>query len=65
MIFFQSAIQVKINYFHDAKNSEIADDSDEIPFFPNSFLKTCVNLTNFTPLIPYDVFGNMWLLSSV
>ena len=53
---FSEWLSNRIKYFHEVKNSEIADDSDEIPFFPNSFQKRVWDLTNFTPLIPYDVF---------
>lgn len=55
-VIFSEWLSKRIDYFHEVKNSEIADDSDEIPFFPNSFQKHVWNLTNFTPLIPYDVF---------
>ena len=42
--------------FYKVKNSELIEDSDEIPCFPNSFQKHCWKLSNFTPLIPYDIF---------
>ena len=34
----------------------LKEDSDEVPYFPNSFQKASWEMSNFTPLIPYDVF---------
>ena len=53
---FSEWLATRINYFHEVKNSEIAEDSDEIPFFPNSFQKRVWDLTNFTPLISNEIF---------
>ena len=53
---FSEWLAKRIDYFHKVKNSEIFEDSDEIPYFPNSFQKRCWDLTNFSPLIPYNAF---------
>jgi hypothetical protein len=53
---FSEWLSKRINYFYKVKNSEIAEDSDEIPYFPNSFQKHCWDLSNYSPLIPYDIF---------
>ena len=53
---FSEWLSKRINYFYKVKNSELIEDSDEIPCFPNSFQKHCWKLSNFTPLIPYDIF---------
>ena len=39
---FSEWLSKRIDYFHEVKNSEIADDSDEILSFLNSISKTCV-----------------------
>ena len=53
---FSEWLSKRINYFYKVKNSELIEDSDEIPCFPNSFQKHCWKLSNFTPLNPYDIF---------
>ena len=53
---FSEWLAKRIDYFYTVKNSETYEDIDEIPYFPNSFQKKCWNLTNFTPLIDFDVF---------
>lgn len=53
---FSEWLSKRIDYFYKVKNSELKEDSDEIPYFPNSFQKHCWELSNFTPLIPYDIF---------
>lgn len=53
---FSEWLSKRIDYFYKVKNSELKEDSDEIPYFPNSFQKHCWKLSNFTPLISYDIF---------
>ena len=53
---FSEWLSKRIDYFYKVKNSELKENSDEIPYFPNSFQKHCWMLSNFTPLIPYDIF---------
>jgi len=54
---FSEWLAKRIDYFYEAKNSETEEDMEgEIPYFPNSFQKRCWHLSNFSPLIPYDIF---------
>lgn len=53
---FSDWLSARIRYFYEVKNSEIFEDSDEVPVFPNSFQKHCWVISNFTPLIPNEQF---------
>jgi hypothetical protein len=53
---FSEWLSKRIDYFYKVKNSELKEDSDEVPYFPNSFQKASWKMSNFTPLVPYDVF---------
>ena len=53
---FSEWLSKRIDYFYKVKNSELKEDSDEVPYFPNSFQKASWEMSNFTPLIPCDVF---------
>lgn len=54
--FFSEWVSKRINYFYEVKNSETFEDSYEIPTFPNSFQKTCWNVSNFCPQINFYDF---------
>jgi len=54
---FSEWLAKRIDYFHEVNNSETEEDIEgDIPYFPNSFQKRCWQMSNFSPLIPYDIF---------
>ena len=53
---FSEWLSKRIDYFYKVKNSELKEDSDEVPYFPNSFQKSCWQISNFDTSLPYDTF---------
>ena len=54
---FSEWLAKRIDYYHEVNDSETDEERvGSIPYFPNSFQKRCWELTEFTPLIPEDLF---------
>ena len=53
---FSEWLSKRIDYFYKVKNSELKEDSDEVPCFPISFQKSCLEISNFDTPLPYDTF---------
>lgn len=53
---FSEWLSKRIDYFYKVKNSELKEDSDEVPCFPISFQKSCWEISNFDTPLPYDTF---------